>query len=267
MWRCPKSSTAVSIAAQAYDADLAETGYYNQQTYENYASKAAAETGYGCKTPEDAVNAVNELLDMGCDGIKTSIGRGMDGKSVPMETEKLRAIADTAKARGVWVSCHVLDAEFIPALIAFIIIWIIMAKMAWPMIIGTLDARQEKIQSDLDAAAKAQADAEEAKAVYQAKLEEADRKADAIMAEAKRDAEVMRADMIAKAQEESQAIIAKAHDVIDAERAKAMSELSGSVVDLSVEIASKVIGDALDEDQQRKLAAKYLAEVGSLNDD
>ena len=87
------------------------------------------------------------------------------------------------------------------------------------------------------------------------------------MAEAKRDAEVMRADMIAKAQEESQAIIAKAHDVIDAERAKAMSELSGSVVDLSVEIASKVIGDALDEDQQRKLAAKYLAEVGSLNDD
>ena len=77
----------------------------------------------------------------------------------------------------------------------------------------------------------------------------------------------MRADMMAKAQEESQAIIAKAHDVIDAERTKAMAELSGSVVDLSVEIASKVIGDALDEKTQRELASKYLAEVGSLNDD
>jgi F-type H+-transporting ATPase subunit b len=87
------------------------------------------------------------------------------------------------------------------------------------------------------------------------------------MAEAKHDAEVMRADMIAKAQEESQAIIAKAHDVIDAERAKAMAELSGSVVDLSVEIASKVIGNGLDVEQQRALAIKYLAEVGSLNDD
>ena len=83
----------------------------------NHVMSDGAETGYGCKTPEDAVNAVNELLDMGCDGIKTSIGRGMDGKSVPMETEKLRAIADTAKARGVGVSCHVLDAEFIPALL------------------------------------------------------------------------------------------------------------------------------------------------------
>ena len=158
-------------------------------------------------------------------------------------------------------------AEFIPALIAFLIIWVIMAKMAWPMIINVLDARQEKIQNDLDAAAKAQAEAEEAKVAYQAKIEEADRKADAIMAEAKHDAEVMRADMIAKAQEESQAIIAKAHDVIDAERTKAMAELSGSVVDLSVEIASKIIGDALDENEQRELAAKYLSEVGSLNDD
>ena len=158
-------------------------------------------------------------------------------------------------------------AEVIPALIAFLIIWVIMAKMAWPMIISTLDARQEKIQGDLDAAAKAQADAEEAKAAYQAKIEEADRKADAIVAEAKRDAEVMRADMIAQAQEESQAIIAKAHDVIDAERSKAIVELSSQVVELSVQIASKVIGDGLDVEQQRQLAIKYLAEVGSLNDD
>ena len=48
---------------------------------------------------------------------------------------------------------------------------------------------------------------------------------------------------------------------------KAMAELSSSVVDLSVEIASKVIGDALDEEQQRALAIKYLAEVGSLDED
>lgn len=158
-------------------------------------------------------------------------------------------------------------AEFIPACVAFLIIWFIMAKMAWPMIIETLDARQKKIQGDLDAAAQAHADADSAKAACDAKLEEAERKASDIIAEAKRDAEVLRANMLAQAQEESQAIIAKAHDVIDAERAKAMAELSGSVVDLSVEIASKVIGDTLDVEQQRALAIKYLAEVGSLNDD
>ncbi len=158
-------------------------------------------------------------------------------------------------------------AEFIPACIAFIIIWFLMAKFAWPVVLKMMDDREKKIQGDFDAAATARSEAEEAKASIAAKLEAADRKADAIVAEAKHDAEVLRADMLAQAQEESQAIIAKAHDVIDADRAKAMAELSSSVIDLSIEIASKVIGDSLDDEAHRALAIKYLAEAGSLNDD
>jgi F-type H+-transporting ATPase subunit b len=158
-------------------------------------------------------------------------------------------------------------AEFIPACVAFLIIWFLMAKFAWPMILKMMDDRERKIRDDLEAAEKAHAEADQAKAAIDEKLEEAQLKANEIIAEAKHDAEVLRADMIAKAQEESQTIIAKAHDVIDAERSKAMAELSGSVVDLSVEIASKVIGDGLDAEQQRALAIKYLSEVGSLNDD
>ena len=158
-------------------------------------------------------------------------------------------------------------AEFVPACIAFLIIWFIMAKFAWPMVLKMMEDREQKIQGDLDAAAKAHADASAAKAAVDAKLEEAQLKANNIIAEAKHDAEVMQADMLSEAQKEAQAIIAKAHDVIDAERSKAMAELSGSVIDLSVEIAGKIIGETLDVEQQRALAIKYLAEVGSLNDD
>lgn len=83
----------------------------------NHIMSDGAETGYGCATPQDAVNAVNELIDMGCEGIKTSVGRGMDGKSEVLDVPKLRAIADTAKARGVWCTAHVLDAELVPRLL------------------------------------------------------------------------------------------------------------------------------------------------------
>lgn len=83
----------------------------------NHVMSDGAETGYGCATPEDAVDAVNELIDMGCEGIKTSVGRGMDGKSEVLDVPKLRAIADTAKARGVWCTAHVLDAELVPRLL------------------------------------------------------------------------------------------------------------------------------------------------------
>lgn len=83
----------------------------------NHVMSDGAETGYGCATPEDAVNAVNELIDMGCEGIKTSVGRGMDGKSEVLDVPKLKAIADTAKARSVWCTAHVLDAELVPRLL------------------------------------------------------------------------------------------------------------------------------------------------------
>ena len=46
-----------------------------------------------------------------------------------------------------------------------------------------------------------------------------------------------------------------------------MVALSTHVVDLSVEIASKIIGDALDEKEQIALAEKYLLEVGDLNEE
>lgn len=158
-------------------------------------------------------------------------------------------------------------AEFIPACVAFLIIWFLMAKFAWPMVLKMMEDRESKIQGDLDSAQQANAEAAAAKDAAKAKLDEAQLKANDIIAEAKHDAEVLRADMLAKAQEESQAIIAKAHDVIDAERTKAIAELSGQVVDLSVEIAGKVIGESLSVEQQRELAIKYLEEVGSLNDD
>ena len=152
-------------------------------------------------------------------------------------------------------------AEFIPALIAFLVIWFVLAKLAWPSILGMMEKRQKKIQDDLDSAAESKAKAaEEAKSSEQA-IRDAHKEADKIVAQAKREAEEERSQILAKAQREASDIITKSHGVVESERKKAMIELSSSVVDLSVEIASKVIGNELSEEQQRKLAEKYLAEV------
>ena len=142
-------------------------------------------------------------------------------------------------------------AEFIPALIAFLVIWFVLAKLAWPSILGMMEKRQQKIQDDLDAAANEKVAAEKEHREYQAQIAEARHEADEI---------------VAKAQEEAAATVAKAHDAVSSERRKAMIELSSSVVDLSVEIASKIIGNDLSEEDQRKLAEKYLAEVGTGHD-
>jgi F-type H+-transporting ATPase subunit b len=154
-------------------------------------------------------------------------------------------------------------AEFIPALIAFLIIWFVLAKLAWPSILGMMEKRQQKIQDDLDAAAESKAKAEREAKNYEARVREANKEAEAIVAKAKKEAEEERSRILAKAQREAADIVAKSRGAVDSERKKAMIELSGSVVDLSVEIASKIIGNELSEDSQRKLAEKYLAEVSA----
>lgn len=157
-------------------------------------------------------------------------------------------------------------AEFIPALIAFLVIWVILAKLAWPSILGMMEKRQQKIQDDLDAAAKEKAAAEEERRQYEAQIANARKEAGEIIAKAKREAEEERSRILAKAQEDAAATVAKSHDAVSSERRKAMIELSGSVVDLAVEISSKIIGNDLSEDAQRKLAEKYLAEVSAPHD-
>lgn len=154
-------------------------------------------------------------------------------------------------------------AEFVPALIAFLIIWVVLAKLVWPSVLVMMASRQEKIQSDLDAAEQAKLEAEREARSYESKIVEAHREAEAIVAKAKREAEEERTQILAKAQREAADIISKAHSAVDSERHKAMIELSSSVVDLSVEIAGKIIGNDLSEGQQRKLAERYLAEVGA----
>lgn len=154
-------------------------------------------------------------------------------------------------------------AEFIPALAAFLVIWIIMAKFIWPPVLKAMESRQQKIQDDLDAAEQSKLAGEKICEQYKANIAEAQKQADAIITEAKKDAESLRSQILAKAQEDASATIAKARDAAAAERKKAMVELSESVVDLSVEIAGKIIGGSLSDEQQRRLAEKYLHEVSA----
>ena len=154
-------------------------------------------------------------------------------------------------------------AEFVPALIAFLVILAVLSKLVWPSVLEMMEKRQAKIQSDLDEAERSKREAAEEAKSYEGKILEAHHEADAIIAKAKKEAEEVRSQVLAKAQREAADIIAKAHGAVDSERHKAMIELSSSVVDLSVEIASKIIGNDLSEEEQRRLAEKYLAEVGA----
>lgn len=157
-------------------------------------------------------------------------------------------------------------AEFIPALIAFLIIFFVLAKVAWPKVLATMEERELRIASSLD-----EAEATRQKAIADRKasdeiVTDARRQAAEIVLEARQDAEQERARIIAAAHAEAEDILAKAHSSAEEERRSIYAGAAASIADLSVSVASKIVERTLDEDgEQRRLIERYIEEAGSLN--
>ena len=153
-------------------------------------------------------------------------------------------------------------AEFIPALIAFLIIWIVLAKVALPGIMKTMEERGKKIEESLDEAEKTKQEAIAKRAESDSIVTDARRQAADIVLEAER------ARIIEAAHKEAEEIIAKAHTTVEDERKSIYAGAASSIADLSVAVATKIVGEALeDEAEQKKLIERYIQEAGSLNAD
>lgn len=157
-------------------------------------------------------------------------------------------------------------AEFIPALIAFLIIWVVLAKLAWPQILSMMDERGKRIQESLDEAETTKKKAIASRKEYDELVTDARRKSADIVLEARKDAEAERARIIEAAHKEAEDIIAKAHANAEDERNAIYAAAAASIADLSVSVASKIVGETLDQDgEQRRLIERYVKEAGSLN--
>lgn len=155
--------------------------------------------------------------------------------------------------------------EFIPMLVAFIILWIILAKFGWPLFDGMLEKRENTIHEALKRSEEARIEAETTLAEYQQQLAEAKAQSAQIIAEAKETGEAVRKEITKQAQEESAAMIEKAKIAIEAEKKAAMAELQNSVADLSVDVASRLVASDLSDDEHRAIIERYINEAGSFH--
>ena len=157
-------------------------------------------------------------------------------------------------------------AEFVPALIAFLVILVVLSKLAWPKVLSMMEEREKRIADSLDEAERTKQKAIEDRAVSDALVTDARRQAADIVLEARQDAEAERARIIAAAHAEAEDIIAKAHATVEEERRSLYADAAGTIADLSVSVAAKIVEKSLDEDgEQRRLIEQYLKEAGSLN--
>lgn len=176
------------------------------------------------------------------------------------------AFASEAEEESGGISAILPDMmEFIPMLIAFIILWIILAKFGWPMFNGMLEKRENTIREALKKSEEAKVESERVLAEYKEQLADAKAQAAKIVSEARETGEAVKADIQAKAQQEAADMIEKAKSTIEAEKKAAIAELQASIADTSVDVAAKLIGNDLTEGEHRAIIEKYVKEAGSFN--
>ena len=146
---------------------------------------------------------------------------------------------------------------------AFAILFIVMAKCAYPAIQKVMEARSEKIQGDLDAADTARSEAEGLRAEYDAKISEAQAEAGRILEAARSEAEQVRQDRIAAIEPEIEEKRAQADADIEAAKARALADVRTQVTSLAVGAAEQVVRSSLDEAAYARLVDDYIESVGN----
>ncbi len=156
--------------------------------------------------------------------------------------------------------------ELIAGIIAFAIVFVVIWVWVRPHIARMITHRQEAISGRLTEAEQARIQAEKLLEDHRKQVADAHREAGSIVEEARRAAESVRSELMARAHREAEEVTRRAQQEAAAEKERAGAEVRDQVASLSLELAQKVLAEALDEDAQRHLVERYIQEVTELDE-
>lgn len=145
-------------------------------------------------------------------------------------------------------------------LVAFVIFAFVIAKFGLKPIVQAIDARDQKIKDQLDAAEQTAAKAVELQKKLDAELAGAEARIAEMMNEARRDAEAAKAKVLGDGRTEVDALRTKALREIEAARYQAVVSIRAEVAEVATTAAGKILRAELD-------AAKHQELVGAALDD
>ncbi|RMF70569.1 MAG: ATP synthase F0 subunit B [Calditrichaeota bacterium] len=147
----------------------------------------------------------------------------------------------------------------------FILLLFVLKKMAWGPVLQALAEREKRIKEALEKADAAQRESEQAMAKNQEILDAAKREAQELLVKSRKTAEATKEEIIQKAQAEAANMLEKAKREISLEREKAVEEIRNQAAELSVMIASKLIGKTLSQEDHKAIIDKSIKNMLEAN--
>ena len=149
--------------------------------------------------------------------------------------------------------------------VSFAILYFILAKFAWKPILGAVNEREKSIKDALSAAEMAKEEMASLKADNEKILKEAKLQRESLLKEAREIRSRIIADAESEATEKANKLIESAKTAIENEKSAAMKELNNTVVDLSLNIAEKLLSKELDNKEKQQKNIQEILENTKLN--
>jgi F-type H+-transporting ATPase subunit b len=153
--------------------------------------------------------------------------------------------------------------EIIWGTLAFLVLVVLMTKLAYPSVKSAMDARTEHIRTAIDEADRTRTEAQTVLVDYQRQVADAKGEAARIIEEARQTADNLKRDLTARAEAEAAELRQRNAEQIGAERQRVLAELQGQVATLAIELAEKVVGGSLDQQRSLQLIEDYINTVGT----
>jgi F-type H+-transporting ATPase subunit b len=154
------------------------------------------------------------------------------------------------------------NGTFFVELIAFVIMFAIIARYIVPPINKAMTARQDAIRQQFAELDEAKEQATEAADEFRSQIEDARHEAARIREEAREQGAAIVVEMREQAQTEAARIVEHARAQIEADRQQAVTSLRAEVGTLATDLAGRIVGEALeDEARQSRVVDRFLAEL------
>jgi F-type H+-transporting ATPase subunit b len=147
--------------------------------------------------------------------------------------------------------------------LSFVILFFLLAKVAYPGLKKGMENRSEKIRTSIDEAERARGEAQRILDEYQRQLADAKSESARIIEEARQASDKLRQDLKKQAETEVAELRGRAQEDIQAQVQRAMADLQARVGELAIELAEKVVERSLDRETNMQLIESYINQVGA----
>ena len=158
-----------------------------------------------------------------------------------------------------------LDKSMLLQVVNLLILLVVLRKFLFKPLVEFLAKRAEGIKQSLDEARLARDAAAKAQEEYRAQVAATQREAAAMREQVQREVEEERQRLLKTSRDEAQRLVAEARAAIDQEAKRARAQLREEAVNLSVSVAERLLERSVTAEDQRRLAEKYVREVGGAN--